>query len=81
MDIVDAAWEAGIDAAIVQDLGLLSWCGVVCRTCAFMRPHRSTRTTRLTVRVLSQLGVSRVTLAREVSLEEMACFSEDGGSR
>ena len=79
LDLVDAAWAAGVDAVIVQDLGLLSLArGLLPQ----VRLHSSTQVNAhntLTVQALAHLGVSRVTLAREVSLEEIADFVHDGG--
>ena len=68
------AWAAGVDAVIVQDLGLLR---AVRRALPHVRVHSSTQLNAhntATVRALESLGVARVTLAREVSLEEIAEF-------
>jgi putative protease len=77
--LVDRAWEAGVDAVIVQDLGLLR---AVRSRLPHVRLHASTQMNAhntATIRALGSLGVSRVTLAREVSIEEIARFSSDGG--
>ena len=74
LELVDRAWEAGVDAVIVQDLGLL-WC--IRRTLPHVRVHSSTQINAhntATLDALALLGVSRVTLAREVSVEEIAGF-------
>jgi len=71
LQLVDAAWAAGVDAVIVQDLGLLR---VLRAVLPDVRIHASTQINAhdpMTVRVLAEAGVSRVTLAREVSLEEI----------
>lgn len=69
--LVDAAWAQGIDAVIVQDLGLLR----LLRTrLPDVRVHASTQLNAhnsATVRELAGLGVARVTLARETSLPEI----------
>ena len=45
--LVDEAWAAGVDAVIVQDLGLLSAIRAsICLTCASTRRRRWARTTR-----------------------------------
>jgi putative protease len=74
LTLVDSAWAAGIDAVIVQDLGLL-------RSIRSMLPdvrvHASTQMNAHntpTIEVLASLGVSRVTLAREVSVAEIKLF-------
>jgi putative protease len=75
LQMVDAAWVAGVDAVIIQDLGLL-W--MVRQALPHVRVHASTQMNAhnsATVRALGLLGVSRVTLAREVSIEEIALFS------
>ncbi len=72
LTLIDGAWAAGIDAVIVQDLGLLQ---AIRTTLPDVRVHASTQIDAhdpATVRVLSELGVSRVTLAREVSISEIA---------
>ena len=74
LDMVAAAWFAGVDAVIVQDLGLLM---AIRAALPSVRVHSSTQMNAhnsLTVRALADLGVSRVTLAREVAVEEIAAF-------
>ena len=81
LELVDEAWAAGVDAVIVQDLGLL-W-AVQAGTAARARPlvDADQRAQHATVEALESLGVSRVTLAREVSLDEIAGFAAAGPSR
>ena len=79
LGLIDRAWAAGVDAVIVQDLGLLA---TVRRLLPHVRVHSSTQVNAhntLTMRALADIGVSRVTLAREVSIEEIATFVRDGG--
>ncbi|MDR3686990.1 MAG: U32 family peptidase [Coriobacteriia bacterium] len=74
LDLLDRAWEAGVDAVIVQDLGLL-W--AVRKTLPHVRVHSSTQMNAhntATLETLAALGVKRVTLAREVSVREIAGF-------
>ena len=69
--LVVAAAEAGVDAAIVQDLGVAR---VVRRMVPTMRLHASTQMTctdLASVELAATLGASRVTLARELSLREI----------
>ena len=75
LTLVDQAWEAGVDAVIVQDLGLMS---LVRRTLPHVRLHASTQVGAYdsgTVRVLAELGCARVTLARELAIPEIATLS------
>jgi putative protease len=72
LDVVDAAWAAGVDAVIVQDLGVLS---AIRTALPSVRVHASTQMNAhnaATVATLAELGVTRVTLARELSVSEIA---------
>jgi putative protease len=71
LSMVDRAWAAGVDAVIVQDLGLMR---LVSRLLPDVRIHASTQvgTHNLeTARALEELGCARVTLARELTLGEI----------
>lgn len=66
------AWRAGVDAFIVQDIGVAS---ELKRTLPQARQHISTQmnTHNLAgIAAAAQLGAARITLARELSLEEIA---------
>lgn len=66
------AWRAGADAFIVQDIGLAS---ELHRTLPEARLHISTQMNTHSawgIEAAALLGASRVTLARELSLEEIA---------
>jgi putative protease len=72
LDMIARAWEAGIDAVIVQDLGLLA---AVSKALPEVRVHASTQIdvhNADSIAALAELGVSRVTLARELSVAEIA---------
>lgn len=78
VELIDRAWEAGVDAVIVQDIGLL---GAIVRLLPGVRVHSSTQINAhntLTLRALADMGVSRVTLAREVGVDEIATFVRSG---
>ncbi|HET6351226.1 MAG TPA: DUF3656 domain-containing protein [Coriobacteriia bacterium] len=78
LETIDFAWGAGVDAVIVQDFGLLR---VIREALPHVRVHSSTQMNThnsATVRALAELGVSRITLGREVSLAEIAALSETG---
>jgi putative protease len=72
LEMVARAWEAGVDAVILQDLGLVA---AVRRSMPEVRIHASTQIdahNAASVAALARLGVSRVTLARELSITEIA---------
>lgn len=65
------ACDAGVDALIVQDLGVYS---LAKRLCPEMRLHASTQMTVHTVdgaRLMKELGFKRVVLARELKKEQI----------
>ncbi len=75
LGLVDEAWAAGVDAVILQDLGLMR---VVRHALPDVRIHASTQVgthNGLTIAELERLGVARITLARETSLSEIAELS------
>ena len=72
LELVADVWNAGVDAVIVQDLGLLR--EIVARL-PEVRIHASTQINvhdGQSVRALADLGVKRITLARELSIDEIA---------
>ena len=71
LDLAQAASDAGVDAAIIQDLGL--W-RLLTREVPGLKRHASTQMTihhPSQVEVLASLGAERVILARELSLAEV----------
>lgn len=78
VEVVDEAWAAGVDAVIVQDLGLLATARDVL---PHVRLHASTQLnahSAATVEALAEAGVKRVTLAREMSVPRIAAAVEAG---
>lgn len=78
-EYVERLYRAGLDGVIVQDIGVLKRLG---RRCPDLRLHASTQmsvTGPGSVRLLQNLGVSRVVPARELSLEEMRAIKEETG--
>jgi len=78
LSMIDAAWAAGADAVIIQDLGLLR---AVREALPEVRIHASTQIDAMnpdSVRALASVGVSRVTLARELSIEAIAACASTG---
>lgn len=72
-------YERGLDAVIVQDLGVVK---AIHEYFPSMEIHTSTQMTVTGadgVRFLSQFGVTRVVMAREVSLAEMKRIHEETG--
>ncbi len=75
LDLAHAAHQAGVDALIIQDLGL--WRALT-RELPGIRRHASTQMTvhdQSQIAVLAELGAERVILARELSLAEVASCS------
>ena len=72
------AWAAGVDAVIVQDLGLMR---VLREALPEVRMHASTQIDAMnpdTVLALAGAGASRVTLARELPLDAIAACAATG---
>ena len=72
--LVADAWEAGADAVIVQDLGLMS---LLAEHLPEVRVHASTQVnahSSAMLDVLAGLGCARVTLAREAPLSDIERF-------
>ncbi|HXK87919.1 MAG TPA: DUF3656 domain-containing protein [Phycisphaerae bacterium] len=63
--------EAGADAVIVQDLGLVRLIRAMCPTLPIHASTQATQTHAEGIAFLKRLGVSRVILAREMSLEQI----------
>jgi len=75
-DYLREAGRCGVDALIVADLGVLM---LARKLLPDMELHASTQTgvlNELTANALGSLGVSRVVLARELSLEEIRAIRE-----
>ncbi len=75
MELARQAYRAGVDAFIVQDPGIAA---EISRTIQGARLHISTQMNTHDVdglRAVAKLGAKRVTLARELSLEEIAVLS------
>jgi putative protease len=73
--MIARAWEAGVDAVIVQDLGLMH---CIRSSLPEVRIHASTQVdvhNAASIRLLERLDVSRVTLARELSVPEITTLA------
>jgi putative protease len=72
LEMVALAWQAGVDAVIVQDLGLIR---LLRAELPDVRIHASTQVdahNAESIEALRSLGVSRVTLSRELSVAEIS---------
>jgi putative protease len=77
--LVDEAWVAGVDAVIVQDIGLLS---AIRQFLPDVRIHASTQVgvnDSVTAKTLAEMGVARVTLARETSVGQIRRMCDRAG--
>jgi putative protease len=62
---------AGVDAVLVQDLGLVRLIRTICPDLPIHASTQMTMTSSQTIAAAAELGASRVVLARECSLEEI----------
>ena len=63
--------EAGVDAVLVQDLGVSRLVRAICPDLAMHASTQMTLTSAECIEVARQLGISRVVLPRELSIDEM----------
>jgi putative protease len=70
--IVRRVAAAGADAVLVQDLGLVRLIRAICPDLPIHASTQMTLTSAETIQLVESLGVERVVLARELSLEEIA---------
>ena len=71
VDVVEAVARCGVDAVLVQDFGVAR---IIREICPNLEIHASTQmslTSAETIAVASRLGLSRVVLARELSVDEI----------
>jgi len=69
--VVEAVAAAGVDAVIVQDLGLVTLIRKIAPTLPIHGSTQMTLTEPRGIEFVKRLGVERVVLARELSLEEI----------
>jgi putative protease len=70
--IVRRVVDAGVDAVLVQDLGLVRMIRAICPDLPIHASTQMTLTSAETIRLVEMLGVERVVLARELSIAEIA---------
>ncbi|OAI53760.1 peptidase U32, partial [Planctomyces sp. SCGC AG-212-M04] len=68
---------AGVDAVLVQDIGLARLIRAITPDLAIHASTQMTMTSAETIRELEGLGVERIVLARELSVEEIAAISKE----
>lgn len=69
---IRAVAAAGTDAVLVQDLGVARLVKAICPTLAIHASTQMTLTSAESIRFAEELGIERVVLARELSLDEIA---------
>ena len=77
LDIVDFLYNLGVDAFIMQDFGMIN---LVLEMYPDMEVHASTQfnnSSLSTIKLLKDIGVKRVVLSRELSLEEIRKIDVD----
>lgn len=70
-ELIRRVAAAGIDAVLVQDLGVARLVREICPQLSVHASTQMTMTSAETIRAASTLGVERVVLARELSLDEI----------
>jgi putative protease len=73
-DTVLAIADAGVDAVIVQDLGVARFVRALAPTLPIHASTQMTCTDASAVRLAAELGASRVVVARELSVDEIAAI-------
>ncbi len=77
--VIAAAVNAGVDALIVQDVGILRLARAIAPDLELHASTQMSITDAAGVRFAQSLGVDRVTLARELSLVEVRAIYEETG--
>jgi putative protease len=73
--VVRVAAETGVDAVLVQDLGAARLIRAICPDLPIHASTQMTLTSSEGIEIAKELGVKRVVLARELSLEQIAKIS------
>jgi putative protease len=69
--VVQRVAEAGVDAVLVQDLGLARLVRAICPDLAIHASTQMTLTSAECIEVAKELGIQRVVLPRELSIDEI----------
>ncbi|MBU6222249.1 MAG: DUF3656 domain-containing protein [Planctomycetes bacterium] len=81
MRVVETAAAAGVDAVLVQDVGAAT---LIRRTCPALPLHASTQmtlTSAETIALAERLGMERVVVARELSIDEIVAIRRQTAMR
>ncbi len=70
--VIRVAAETGVDAVLVQDLGAVRLIRAICPDLPIHASTQMTLTSSEGIQIAKELGVERVVLARELSLEQIA---------
>lgn len=73
--VVRVAAETGVDAVLVQDIGVARLVRAICPDLPIHASTQMTLTSSEGIEIAKELGVERVVLARELSLEQIAKIS------
>ncbi len=73
--VVRVAAETGVDAVLVQDLGAARLIRAICPDLPIHASTQMTLTSAEGIQIAKELGVERVVLARELSIEQIAKIS------
>ena len=75
--IVEAVAEAGVDAVLLQDVGAATLVREICPTLPMHASTQMTLTSAETIRLAEELGMERVVVARELSVDEIAAIRRE----
>jgi putative protease len=70
-EIIVAVAEAGVDAVLVQDVGAARLCRSICPDLPLHASTQMTLTSAESIRLAEELGMERVVVARELSIDEI----------
>jgi len=77
--LVRTITATGVDAVLVQDVGLASLIRAITPDLPIHASTQMTMTSAETIRELEGLGIERIVLARELSVQEIAAISRETG--
>ena len=76
VDVIEAVASSGVDAVLVQDFGVARMVRAICPELEIHASTQMSLTSAETIEVARRLGLSRVVLARELSVDEIRKISE-----
>lgn len=75
VDVIEKVAESGIDAVLVQDFGVARLVRTICPQLEIHASTQMSLTSAQTIEVAGKLGLSRVVLARELSVVEIGAIA------